>query len=120
MSAQTLPGLQGAVVWALVLFENEAPFSVSDDAGATTRYADIRALGQAIRNRRLPPEFTVAIGAKVRPVLLLQDRPQGRLPEYAALKLTRLEKLADQGRGPTDRRPPERRRPSTTRSAWRS
>jgi hypothetical protein len=35
----------------------------------------------------------VAVGANVRPVLLLQDRPQGRLPEYAALQLTRLAKL---------------------------
>jgi hypothetical protein len=96
VSAHALPGVQGGIVWALVLFENEAPFRVSDTAGATMSYADIRALGQAIRAREQPPELTVESGAKVRPVLLLQDRPQGRLPEYAALKLTRLEKLHDE------------------------
>jgi hypothetical protein len=95
VSAQALPGVQGGIVWALVLFENEAPFRVSATAGAMTSYSDIRALRQAILDRELPPKFTMEIGAKVRPVLLLQDRPQGRLPEYAALKLTRLAKLDD-------------------------
>lgn len=93
MSAQALPGVQGGIVWALVLFENEAPFQAADAAGAGGSYPDIRALGRAVRNRKLQPEFTVQVGAKVRPVLLLQDRPQGRLPEFAALKLTRLAKL---------------------------
>jgi hypothetical protein len=90
---QELPGVQGGVVWALVLFENEAPFLVSHPGRTTTSYGAIQGLAQAIRSRELPPQFRVEIGAKVRPVLLLQDRPQGRLPEYAALKLTRLEKL---------------------------
>lgn len=90
MSAQRLPGVQGGIVWALVLFENEAPFRVH---GAGSPYPDVRRLASDVRGRVLPPEFTVEIGAKLRPVLLLQDRPQGRLPEYAALKLTRLEKL---------------------------
>ncbi len=90
---QTLPGWQGGVTWALVLFENEAPFEALDASGAGGSYADIRSLANAVRGRQLAPEFTLRAGAKVRPVLLLQDRPQGRLPEYAALKLTRLSKL---------------------------
>ena len=94
-----LPGVQGGIVWALVLFENEAPFRLSDTAGATTAYGSVRDLSEAIRRREIDPEFTVEIGAKVRPVLLLQDRPQGRLPEYAALKLTRLDKLDDEDHG---------------------
>lgn len=94
MSADTLPGVQGAIVWALVTYENEAPFRVRDATGAATSYPDVRALSQAIRRREIAPELTVELGAKVRPMLLLQDRPQGRLPEYAALKLTRLAKLA--------------------------
>lgn len=93
MSQTSLPGRQGAVVWALVLFENEAPFRTSGPRGDECTYEDIRALAQAVRERDLQPEFTVRVGAKVRPVLLLQDRPQGRLPEYAALKLARLEKM---------------------------
>jgi hypothetical protein len=90
---QTPPGVQGGIVWALVLFENEAPFRASDASGAGGSYPNVRSLAQAVRSQQLAPEFTVEIGAKVRPVLLLQDRPQGRLPEYAALKLTRLAKL---------------------------
>lgn len=93
MSQTSLPGLQGAVVWALVLFENQTPFRVSGSRGEERTYEDIRALAQAVRDRDLRPEFTVHVGAKIRPVLLLQDRPRGRLPEYAALKLTRLEKV---------------------------
>lgn len=88
---QILPGLQGGVVWALVLYENEAPFRLADHAKT---YADISALARSVRDREIAPEFTISVGAKIRPVLILQDRPQGRLPEYAALKLTRLEKLA--------------------------
>lgn len=93
MSGRSLPGLQGGIVWALVLFENEAPFRVSDRAGGGGSYAGIRSLSEDIRDRRLEPQFTIELGAKVRPVLLLQDRPLGRLPEYAALKLTPLAKL---------------------------
>jgi hypothetical protein len=86
--ARELPGLQGGIVWALVPYDFAAPFEV-----AGTRYDDVRALAADVRNRELRPEFSVQVGAKIRPVLLMQDRPQGRIKEYAALKLTRLEKL---------------------------
>jgi hypothetical protein len=93
-----LPGRQGAIVWALVLFENEQPFHATGRDGAERTYEDIRSLSEAVRKRDLSPEFTVRLGAKVRPVLLLQDRPQGRLPEFVALKLTRLEKMREEMR----------------------
>lgn len=82
----------------MVLYENEAPFRVLDSTGGATSYAAGRELANAVRTKRLDPHFEVAIGAKVRPVLLLQDRPQGKLPEYAALKLTRLGKLSTEDR----------------------
>jgi len=96
VSASALPGVQGTIVWALVLFENEAPFRILDPAPGATAYPTARALANAIRNRKLHPQFEVAVGAKVRPVLLLQDRPERKLPEYAALKLARLGKLNDE------------------------
>ena len=78
MSQTSLPGRQGAIAWALVLFDNQAPLQVSDQTGHECTHEDIRVLSQAVRERDLRPEFAVRVGAKVRPVLLLQDRPQGR------------------------------------------
>lgn len=94
MSQHKLPGLQGAIVWAMVLYENEAPFQVVEEAGATTNFATVRDVSEALRDRSLDPEFKVQVGAKVRPVLILQDRPKRALREFAALKLTRLAKLS--------------------------
>ena len=76
----------------------QAPFRVLDSTGGATSYAAGREVANAIRTKRLGSRFEVAIGAKVRPVLLLQDRPEGKLPEYAALKLTRLGKLSEEDR----------------------
>lgn len=87
-----LPGRQGSIVWALVLYENERPFNVVAD-DRVTPYESAADLARAVQNQELGPELTVEVGAKVRPVLLLQDRPAGRLKEYAALKITRLAKL---------------------------
>lgn len=96
MSPSALPGVQGGIVWALVLVENEAPFRILGPTRGATSYPTTRELANAIQSRKLDPQFEVAIGAKLRPVLLLQDRPEGRLPEYAALKLTRLGKLSEE------------------------
>ena len=95
-SFSVLPRLQGAIVWAVVAYQEEAPFEVE---------ANRRALGKQSSSwiahrvslprkdpQRLIQPFDLVAKAKVRPIVLLQDRPQGRLPEYAALKLTRLEK----------------------------
>jgi hypothetical protein len=59
-------------------------------------YRDAAAVAQAIRDR----EPTFHVQAKLRPVVLLQDRPRGALPEYATLKLAHFTKLsvADQQR----------------------
>lgn len=92
-----LPGLQGAIVWAVVAFQEQAPFHVTsatgDDLGTqSAAWIGHRASLPRKDAQRLQQPFRLAVDAKVRPVLILQDRPAGRLPEYAALKLTRLEK----------------------------
>ena len=89
------PG-RGSIVWALTLFENEAPFRVVAPPEARGRHGSVELLVAQTRGQR---SVGLAIGAKVRPVLLLQDRPLGRLPDLAALKLARLGKLSASARG---------------------
>jgi len=82
-------------VWALTVFENEAPFRVLVPAGARGSHRSVSSLADATRSAR---GVELAIGAKLRPVLLLQDRPLGRLPDLVALKLARLGKLSASAR----------------------
>src|SRR5690242_20266140 len=81
--------LRGAIVWALVAFQPEAPFAVADES-----YETVSDVVKAMRAGRLAPVPTLSVQAKLRPLVLLQDRPLGALPEFAALKLTRLTKLS--------------------------
>lgn len=90
-----LPGVQGAVVWAVIPYDFRQPFRVADAGGTATLHENARVLADAVREHAISSEFDVTVGAKIRPVLLLQDRPQGRLREYAALKLNRIAKLDD-------------------------
>lgn len=93
-----LPGRQGAIVWAITPYDVEDPFRVVRHDGSETRYGSGTELAQAVLRRELAPEFDLAVSAKVRPVLLLQDRPVHRFEDYIALPLTRVEKFpsADQ------------------------
>ncbi len=95
MSASPPPrrGLRGAVLWAFTAFQPEAPFELVDVNGNDRLYPDAPAVAHAIKDGELAqvPRFKVA--AKLRPLVILQDRPRGVLPEYAALKLTRFTKL---------------------------
>jgi len=77
-------------VWALTLFENEAPFRVLAPAEARGSHRSVMSLAAATR---APRGVELAVGAKLRPVLLLQDRPLGRLPDLVALKLARIGRL---------------------------
>ena len=81
---------QGSIVWALTLYENEAPFRVIAPVSVRGTHTSATALARALGPGRAA-EFNM--GAKVRPVLLLQDRPVGRLPDLVALKLARVGKL---------------------------
>jgi hypothetical protein len=85
--------LRGAVLWAFTAFQPEAPFELLDVDGNDRLFPDATGVAHAIKDQELAqvPKFKVA--AKLRPLVILQDRPRGVLPEYAALKLTRFTKL---------------------------
>jgi hypothetical protein len=86
-------GLRGVVLWAFTAFQPEAPFELVDVNGNDRIFPDATGIAHAIKDGELAqvPKFKVA--AKLRPLVILQDRPRGVLPEYAALKLTRFTKL---------------------------
>ena len=81
---------QGSIVWALTLYENESPFRATGPASVRGTHATVTALARALGPGRAAE---LIVGAKVRPVLLLQDRPVGRLPDLIALRLARIGKL---------------------------
>ncbi len=78
---------------AVVAYAPEPPFSVLQPDGSEQRYESARALAEAVRNGDEPIEFALRVEAKIRPVLLLQDRPLGRFAEHAALQITTLSNL---------------------------
>lgn len=94
MSAPGSRGLRGAIVWAFTTYQPQAPFRLIDSRGKSRLYADSSAVARAIRDGELLPAPTFEVQAKIRPLVLLQDRPRGALPEYAALKLAGFPKLS--------------------------
>jgi len=98
VSAATPPrGLRGAIAWALTAFQPEAPFELVGVDGNARAYPTAVAVAQAIKDGELAQVPTCNVSAKLRPLLFLQDRPRGALPEYAALKLARFTKLGEDG-----------------------
>lgn len=89
---------KGAIIWAIGTFEVQSPFRVLEHDGTETRLPDARSLARKVLAKQMEGDFELAVGAKLRPVLLLQDRPAGRFQDFAALRLTRVEKFdpADQ------------------------
>jgi len=95
MVAQQSPGLRGAIVWALTAYVPEAPFHIwlgEDTPSATIR--DAPEFANQVRHQGLDGEQAFIVSAKLRPVLLLQDRPRKVLKEIVALRMVRLEKLS--------------------------
>jgi hypothetical protein len=88
-------GLRGAIVWALVAYVPQAPFQIwlGEDAPSGT-ISDAVAFAHQVRRQGLDPEQAFIVQGKLRPVLLLQDRPRKVLKEIVALRMVRLEKLA--------------------------
>lgn len=85
--------MRGAIVWAFTGFEPEAPFEVRGPDGRMLSYATASDLAEAVKKGQLPTAPSFVVGAKLRPVVLLQERPRGVLPEFAGLKLARFTKL---------------------------
>jgi mRNA-degrading endonuclease toxin of MazEF toxin-antitoxin module len=86
--------LRGAIVWAISPFTPQAPVRLwggRDQPVATV--ATTTELARLVSRRRLDPEQTFLAPAKLRPVVILQDRPRRALREYAALRVARLEQL---------------------------
>lgn len=90
---------KGSIVWAISTFEVKQPFRVLEHDGTETRLPDAQTLAHKVLNKEISGDFELAIGAKLRPVVLLQNRPAGRFEDFAALRLMRLEKL-----GPADQK----------------
>jgi hypothetical protein len=87
-------GLRGAIVWAVTPYTPEAPFRLWLGADQpVAEIADASAYARQARHQGLDAEQTFLVGGKLRPVLLLQDRPRGVLPEIVALRMIRIEEL---------------------------
>lgn len=86
-------GFRGAIVWALVPFQPQAPFELDDRSYATAKDA-----ARAIREGALSRVPVIRVEAKLRPIAILQERPRGVRPEYAALKLARTDKYPEADR----------------------
>jgi mRNA-degrading endonuclease toxin of MazEF toxin-antitoxin module len=87
-AARRLPGDQGSIYWAVVPYAAQQPFHVAQPDGSERVYQSSTDLASAVKQQQEPIDFAIVARAKVRPVLLLQDRPLGRFPEYAALQIT--------------------------------
>lgn len=85
--------LRGAIVWALVGFVPQAPFRLwhGDERSAST-IVNASTFGRQVREG-LEAQQTFLVEGKLRPVLLLQDRPRGVLREIVALRMVRIETM---------------------------
>jgi hypothetical protein len=100
MVEQPAPGLRGAIVWAIVSYVPEAPFRLwLGEQHPVGEIADAGAFARQVRHQGLDAEQTFLVKGKLRPVLLLQDRPRRALPEILALRMVRLEKLSETQQG---------------------
>jgi hypothetical protein len=90
---------RGAIVWAVAPYVPQAPFRIW---GGTDQpiapIATANELARQVLRRGLDAEQTFLVGGKLRPVVLLQERPRRALPEYAALRILRLEELSESRR----------------------
>lgn len=91
----TAAGLRGAIVWAIVPYVPEAPFRIwLGDDQPVGEIPDARAYAQQVGDQGLEAEQSFVVAGKLRPVVLLQDRPRGALKEIVALRMVRLEPLS--------------------------
>lgn len=81
-------------MWAVAPYVPEAPFRIwLGDGEPVAQIPDARTYARQARHQGLEAEQTFLVPGKLRPVVLLQDRPRGVLPEVAALRMVRLEAL---------------------------
>lgn len=96
MADATAPGLRGAIVWALVGFVPEAPFRLwHGDDQPHSSLPDARTFARQARHQGLDAQQTFLVDGKLRPILLLQDRPRNVLREIVGLRMVRLETIPE-------------------------
>jgi hypothetical protein len=87
-------------VWAVVACVPDAPPHLWNGVGIEpAAMPDATTFAQRVRQGQLRPIQTVLVHAKLRPILLLQDRPRGAMPELIALGMVGLEELSTRQRG---------------------
>lgn len=97
MANSTVPGLRGAIVWALVGFVPEAPFRLwHGDRHPHSSLPNARTFANQARHQGLDAQQTFLVEGKLRPILLLQDRPRNVLREIVGLRMVRLERLSQE------------------------
>lgn len=87
---------RGAIVWAVVTSVPEVPLRRWQ--GACTDPAampDATTFARRVRDGELTAEQTILVDAKLRPIVLLQERPRGVLEELVGLRMVCLEALSD-------------------------
>lgn len=96
IAADALAGLRGAIVWAVVTCVPQGPSRLWQGVGsAPAALPDATTFALRVRQEQLTADQTLLVDAKLRPILLLQDRPRGVIREMVALRLVCLEKLSD-------------------------
>lgn len=96
MDASIARGLRGAIVWALVGFVPEAPSRLwHEDQHPHASLPDAQTFAGQVRHQGLEAQQTFLVEGKLRPVVLLQDRPRNVLREIVGLRMVRLESLAE-------------------------
>jgi mRNA-degrading endonuclease toxin of MazEF toxin-antitoxin module len=91
--------LRGAIVWAIAPYAPQAPFRIwGGEAQPVATLADATEFARLVSRRGLDAEQTFLAPGKLRPVVVLQERPRHALPEHVALRIVRLEELEPQRR----------------------
>lgn len=86
--------LRGAIVWAVAPYAPKAPFRIWGGASAPVATIETATeLARLVSQRGLDAEQTFLTTGKLRPVVILQERPRHALPEHVALRIVRLEEL---------------------------
>jgi mRNA-degrading endonuclease toxin of MazEF toxin-antitoxin module len=88
-------GTRGALVWAIVACIGETPYRVWRGAGAEPiELPDATAFARQVRDTDHAGSQTLVIEARMRPILLLQDRTRDVLLDVVGLGLVGLDTLA--------------------------
>ena len=96
IAAGALAGLRGAIVWAIVPCLPDAPPRLWQGVGTEpAELPDPATLARHVLEKKVAADQILLVAAKLRPILLLQDRPRGVLREIVALRMVCIETLTE-------------------------